>query len=153
MKLSRLFYEFCASFTLGGMPFLYAYLSKGVEGATAFVKSIDTSDPTVYYFLALAGLHFIVSIIGYYSPRQFNFVKKLFHSGLYPFFNRVGDSLLCLYRILSGGMIGCAFIGVTYYPILGSLATSMLYFVLAFPFIWACAVFGGVYDYALRKQV
>jgi hypothetical protein len=152
MKSKSIGRELLISFILGGVPCFIAFKHNGVTGLIDYLKTIDTSDSTVYYFLFLAFIHFLISHIGFFSPRCYEKIKILFHSA-YPVLNDVGSGLVCLYRIITGATLACGIVGVTYYPLVGALNSSLILFTLALPFLWMSVIVSESYNNAKSKQV
>lgn len=152
MKLKILGRELLTSFILGGIPCLIAFEHSGVIGIVDYLRAIDTSSTTVYYFSVLALTHLLVSHIGFFSPRYYEKVKVSFHSA-YPILNEVGTSLACLYRVITGSTLACCIVGTTYYPVLGELKSPLSLFILTVPFLWMSVIASEGYNNAKRKQL
>lgn len=152
MKINVLGRELLVSFILGGIPCLIAFERSGVIGITDYLMAIDTSHTTVYYFSILALTHFLVSHIGFFSPRYYEKIKILFHSA-YPILNDVGTSLACLYRVITGSTLACGLVGITFYPVLGELKSPLCLFILTVPFLWMSVIVNDGYNNAKSKQV
>ena len=138
-------------FLLGGIPSLWAFNEKGLEGVTAFLKSIDTSDPVVGYFLMLALIQFVFSIISRWLPKFYDGVKDGLNF-IYPIINGVGSSLLCLYRILAGACIGCVIIILKYFSQLDDIRHLLIFSCTAIVFVLMSYFLDKSYNYAVSKQ-
>ncbi|WP_165735412.1 hypothetical protein [Pseudoalteromonas sp. C8] len=138
-------------FLLGGIPCLWAFNEKGLEGVTALLESIDTSDPVVGYFLILALIQFVFSIVSRWFPKFYDGVKATLNF-IYPIINGVGSSLLCLYRVLAGACIGCVIIIVKHYSQLDNLSHSLIFSLAAFVFVLMSYFLDKSYNYAVSNQ-
>jgi hypothetical protein len=138
-------------FLLGGIPSLWAFNEKGLEGVTAFLKSIDTSDPVVGYFLILASIQFVFSIISRWLPKFYDFVQASLNF-IYPIINGVGSSLLCLYRVIAGACIGCVIIILKNYSQLDDQSHLVIFSFAAIVFVLMSYFLDKSYNYAVSKQ-
>lgn len=138
-------------FLLGGVPCLWAFDEKGVKGVESLTKSIDTTDPTVGYFLFLASIQFVLSLLSWWSPRFLESVKTMFRF-IHPITNGVGSSLLCLYRILAGICLGCVVIILTNYSQVGNLGDLATFSISATVFILMSYFVNKTYEFAVTKQ-
>ncbi|SUP19692.1 Uncharacterised protein [Vibrio alginolyticus] len=150
--LRKIFRELLISLILGSIPCFIAYHFSGVSGVTNYLKAIDVSETTVYYFLLLSGFQFLISVLGKWAPRRFDSVRKSF-CFLYEVANEVGTSLLCLYRIVTGSALGCCLIALTSYPDFGEFKYAMSFFVAALLFLWVCVLISDTYNHARKQQL
>ncbi|MEZ9583965.1 hypothetical protein AB4230_16945 [Vibrio cyclitrophicus] len=152
MMLRKILREVFVSLVLGAVPCFIVYALSGVSGVEAYLKSIDVSDSTVYYFVLLSVFHLIVSIVGRWVPRHFDSVRVSLRF-TYEVANEVGTSLLCLYRIITGSAIGCSLIALASYPELGGFKYSLVFALTALPFLWVCVLISGTYNHAKGQQL
>ena len=138
-------------FILGGVPCLWAFSDKGIKGVESLAKSIDTSEPTVGYFLFLASLQFILSMLSWLAPRVLENVKTFFRF-IHPITNGVGSSLLCLYRIMAGVCIGCVAIILSNYSQVGNLEDLAVFSVTGTVFILMSYFVNKTFEFAITKQ-
>ncbi len=146
--LIKIFRELLISVIMGSIPCIIAYCSSGLSGVTNYLKAIDASDTTVYYFILLSGFLFLISLLGKWSPRYFDSVRKSF-CFLYEVANEVSTSLLCLYRIVTGSALGCCLIAVT----LGEFNYALRFSVAALLLLVACVFTSDTYNYARKQQL
>ncbi|WP_222425173.1 hypothetical protein [Vibrio crassostreae] len=152
MMLRKILREVFVSLVLGAVPCFIVYVLSGVSGVEAYLKSIDVSDSTVYYFVLLSVFHLIVSIVGRWVPRHFDSVRVSLRF-TYEVANEVGTSLLCLYRIITGSAIGCSLIALASYPELGGFKYTLVFALTALPFLWVCVLISGTYNHAKGQQL
>lgn len=152
MNINAVGRELLLSFILGGIPCFISFKYNGVMGIISYLREIDTSNSTVYYFSLLALIHVFISHIGFFSPRYYERIKISFHS-IYPILNDVGASLVCLYRVITGSTLACTIIGITYYPVLGGLNYLWIFSMLTVLFLWMSVVANKGYNNAINKQV
>ena len=150
--LRKILREVLVSIVLGALPCFILYIFKGVSGVEAYLKSIDVSDSTVYYFTLLSVFHLIVSMVGRWVPRHFDSVRVSLRF-MYEVANEVGTSLLCLYRIITGTAIGCSVIALASYPELGGFKYSLVFALTALPFLWVCVLISDTYNHARGQQL
>ena len=138
-------------FLLGGIPCLWTFKEKGLDGVTSFLRSIDTSDPTVGYFLILAAVQFLFSLVSRWLPKFYDKVKVVL-SFIYPIINGVGSSLLCLYRILAGACMGSVIITLMHYSQVDSMCYLFVFSFTAIVFVLMSYFLDKSLNYAVSKQ-
>lgn len=98
---------FTSSFLLGSVPCFISVGKKGPQGLVDFVDSIDASDPTVLYLLALFLIQLAFSGLGYYKAGYRPGVKQRFRF-YYSVVNSVGPGITCLAQVVSGAIFAAA---------------------------------------------
>lgn len=151
MTVRKVGREVISSLILGGIPCFIAYYNSEVIGIKSYLKAIDASDTTVYYFIGLFLFHLAISLIGKWLPRNLKTVKNTLRF-MYEVANEVGASLFCLYRIITGATLGCAIISIVSYPTLGEFKYSLIFILVALPFLSMCVFVSNAYNYAKDQQ-
>ncbi|WP_309043891.1 hypothetical protein [Marinobacter sediminicola] len=98
---------FTSSFLLGSVPCFISVAKNGSKGLVDFVGSIDASDPTVLYLLALFLIQLVVSGLGHFKPGYKPGVNQRFRF-YYAVVNSVGPGITCLTQVVSGAIFAAA---------------------------------------------
>lgn len=75
MNINVIGRELLLSFILGRIPYFISFKYNDAMGITSYLRAIDTSNFTVYYFYLLALIQVLISHIGFFSPRYYERIK------------------------------------------------------------------------------
>lgn len=142
--------EFISLFLLGSVPCFISVILDGTDGLLNFLKSINTSDTVLRYFIALSSIQFIVSKLGQFKAGYKPGVNARF-KWYYAISNNIGGNLSSLYRVLAGAIFASAIV-VTFKIEEAGLIIVLKLWVILPTFLVGAYIFTRLYNYCISIQ-